>query len=233
MDDIAAFPITRLDLRFEQAAWRFAEERRVEIDAHFAKFCVDKPETWNGRVLLMRRWALDGGVFRGAYMETDFASMLAWRDFGFPDRAIFNCFGMAALRSADGAYILGEMAAHTANAGRIYFPAGTPEPEDVVDGVVDLAGNVARELTEETGLAARDVDITKTWTCVTVGQRIAMMQEMHARESAHDLRHRILDHLAHEVRPELSAIHIVRGPQDVDAQRMPPWIVAYFRFLWG
>jgi 8-oxo-dGTP pyrophosphatase MutT (NUDIX family) len=233
MDNSAVIPLTKLELCFEPAPWRFAEERRPEIEAHFTQQRSAKPALWNGRVLLMRRWTVDGSIFRGAYMETDFASMLAWRDFGFPDAAIFNCFGMAALRSADGAYLLGEMASSTANAGRIYFPAGTPEPEDVIENRVDLAGNVARELAEETGLSVADFEIGEGWTFVRVGQRIAMMRQMQARESALDLRRRILDHLAHQKHSELSDIHIVRGPRDVDPRRMPPWITEYFRYLWG
>jgi 8-oxo-dGTP pyrophosphatase MutT (NUDIX family) len=232
MDEIAVFPVATLDLRFEPEPWPFAHERRAEIDAYFAQQCAKNPTLWNGRVLLMRRWTADGGAFRGAYTEADFASLLAWRDFGFPDRTMFNCYGMAALRSSDGAYLLGEMAAHTANAGRIYFPAGTPEPEDIIGDTVDLAGNVMRELAEETGLAAGDVDVSEGWTCVRVGQRIGMMREMRAREPAEDLRRRIRDHLAADAHAELSDIRIVRDPADIDA-RMPPWITEYFRYQWS
>ena len=232
MDEVEVFPVASLDLRFEPGPWAFADERRVEIDAHFARVLGKRPEIWNGRVLLMRRWRRDGGVVRGAYLETDFASMLFWRDFGFPDRTMFNCFSMAALRTADGAYLLGEMGSTTVNAGRVYFPAGTPEPEDVVDGEVDLAGNVIRELAEETGLTRRDVEIAEGWTCVRVGPRLALMKEMRSRETARDLRARILDHLPHDPHQELSDIHIVRGPDDVDPRRMPPWIIEYFRHIW-
>jgi 8-oxo-dGTP pyrophosphatase MutT (NUDIX family) len=233
MDEIAIFPVTSLDLRFEPAPWDFATARRAEIDAHFAEFQASKPEVWNGRVLLMRRWSLEGTAFRGAYMEADFASMLAWRDFGLPDRSIFNCFGMAALRAADGAFLLGEMAPSTANAGRIYFPAGTPDLNDVADGRVDLAGNVMRELKEETGLSARDVEVTEGWTGVRVGQRIAMMREMRAGKGAEDLRVRILAHLPHDPHRELSEIHIVRSLADVDPGRMPRWMTEYFGHIWG
>ena len=226
-------PLTRLDLRFEAAPWPFAIARRAEIDAHFVSARIAKPDLWNGRILLLHRLAIEGSVLGGAYMEIDFASMLAWRDFGFPDRTVFNCFGMGALQSADGAYLLGEMAPHTANAGHIYFPAGTPEPADIVDGTVDLIGNVTRELTEETGLAASDVTLDDGWTCVRAGQRIALMKPIRAHEDAEALRRRILDHLAREKQPELSDIRIVRSPRDVDPQSMPRWITAYFRFLWG
>ena len=86
---------------------------------------------------------LDDGhapVFRCAYLETDFKAFLAWRDFGMPAAGIRNAFGMAALISADGAFILGEMASHTANAGRIYFASGTPDPSDILSETVDIEG---------------------------------------------------------------------------------------------
>ncbi|MBV8836862.1 MAG: NUDIX hydrolase [Alphaproteobacteria bacterium] len=233
MDEIEIFPVTALDLRFEQLPWAFARERRAEIAAHFAKVQAAGSEIWNGKILLMRRWSLAGTTLHGAYTEVDFASFLAWRDFGFPDRAAFNCFGMAALRGNDGGYILGEMASTTANAGRIYFAAGTPDTDDIVDGRVDLAGNVVRELAEETGLAASDVEIAPSWTCVRVGQRLAMMREMRARVAASALRARILAHLPNDPHQELADIHIVRGPGDVDPTRMPPWITEYFRHVWS
>ena len=56
---------------------------------------------------------------------------IAWRDWGFPDRAVRNCFSAGAIRASDGAFVLGVMGAQTANAGKIYFPAGTPDPSDV------------------------------------------------------------------------------------------------------
>src|SRR6478736_5330211 len=150
--DIPLIPLKRLELRFEPAPWPFEIERRAEIDAYFAKLRAAKPQMWNGRVLLLRRGEIADGVLSGAYSEVDFASFIAWRDWGFPANSARNCFPMAALRSSDGAFLLGVMAAHTANAGHIYFAAGTPDPNDIVGDTVDLEGGVLRELNEETGL---------------------------------------------------------------------------------
>src|SRR4029079_16722885 len=118
--------------------WDFAEKRRREIDMHFAALQQANPALWNGNVLLLHRSELSARVFRGAYLETDFASFITWRDWDWPDRAVNNCFGLGARRGSDGAFLLGVMGPHTANAGKIYFPGGTPDPRDVVDGSVDL-----------------------------------------------------------------------------------------------
>ena len=226
MDDIPIVPLKGLDLRFEPGVWPFAEARRAEIEAHFVKLRIDKPEMFNGRILLMHRREFAGSVMRGAYLETDFASFIAWRDWGFPDPAICNCFAMAALRSSDGAYILGEMGPHTATAGQIYFAAGTPDRNDIDGDTVDLERGVIRELTEETGLTLADVDVRPGWTATLFGTRIALMKTMQARESAAALRERILAFLAAEPEPELSGIHIVRGIEDLRPV-MPPYVRAF------
>jgi 8-oxo-dGTP pyrophosphatase MutT (NUDIX family) len=226
MDDIPIIPLTRLDLRYEPGAWPFAVERRAEIDAHFVKLRVDKPEMWNGRVLMMRRGDIADGVLTGAYLETDFASFIAWRDWGFPDTTMCNCFAMAALRAADGAFLLGQMGPHTATAGQIYFAAGTPDPADIVADKVDLERGVIRELTEETGLTLTDVTPQPGWTATPFGQRTALMKVVQAREDAVVLRERIRAFLARQQTPELSDMHIVNSFDDLDP-RMPPYVRAY------
>src|SRR5262245_5614662 len=116
--------VTTLELTVRQRAWPFAEERRADIAAHFAEKQRERPRIWNGPVLLGHDPVFSGDRFTATYFETDFASFLAWRDWGFPDKAVFNGFGMGALRASDGAFVMGEMGQHTANAGRVYFPSG-------------------------------------------------------------------------------------------------------------
>jgi 8-oxo-dGTP pyrophosphatase MutT (NUDIX family) len=231
MTDIRITPVADLDLSYSPKPWTFADERRAEIAAHFAAQQRRIPALWNGKVLLMHEHAFAGGALRGSYLETDFASFLAWRDWGFPDKDIRNGFALAALQGADGAFLLGVMSPQTSNAGKMYFPGGTPEPADIVAGKVDLACSVMRELAEETGLTAADVAFSAGWHAVLDGARVAMMKTMHGRESAADLRARILQYLAREAAPELSDIRIVRGPEDLDPM-MPDYMIAFLKYFW-
>jgi 8-oxo-dGTP pyrophosphatase MutT (NUDIX family) len=218
--------VTALDLRVESRAWPFAEERRAEIDAHFTEKRREKPKMWNGRVLLARDVVFNGGRLSASYFETDFASFLAWRDWGIPDRGVFNGFGMGALRAADGAFVLGEMAGHTSNAGRIYFPSGTPDPDDVFDGRLDISASVEREMEEETGLSPADYLPGTDWDCVVIGASVAIMKLLTAELPGEALKARIEANLARQAQPELSAIHLVRGTGDFSAG-MPRFITAY------
>jgi 8-oxo-dGTP pyrophosphatase MutT (NUDIX family) len=223
--------IEELDLPFVRQAWAFADARRAEIEAHFEARRKAAPGIWNGRILLLSDYALRGRHLHGTCFDTDFASFLAWRDWGCPDRTVTNCFAMGALQAADGAFLLGVMGAHTANAGRIYFPAGTPELEDVRDGVLDLSFNVVREVTEETGLTAADFVAEHDWRAVVTGSRVALFKRLRVATSASDLRARILDFLGREQEPEFSDIRIVRGPDDLDPM-IPPFVMTFLRDTW-
>ena len=118
--------VTTLDLAVKPWSWPFAQARRAEIDAHFAEKQREKPALWNGRVLLGRSPVFSGERFSASYFETDFASFLAWRDWGFPDKGVFNGFGMGALLSQDGAFALGEMGQPPRTPAAFIFPPARP-----------------------------------------------------------------------------------------------------------
>jgi 8-oxo-dGTP pyrophosphatase MutT (NUDIX family) len=226
MTQIVIHRVTTLDLGVQPWSWPFAIEREAAISAHFAEKQREKPQLWNGRVLLARNPVFTGTGFRAGYFEIDFASFLAWRDWGFPDRDVFNGFGMGALRCNDGAFVLGEMSQHTANAGRIYFPSGTPDLDDVSEGAVDIAGSVAREVAEETGLTAADYRAEPHWDCVVSGASVAMIRILHVDTSGEALRARIEANLARQREPEFSAVHLVRGVGDLTAAT-PRFVTAF------
>jgi 8-oxo-dGTP pyrophosphatase MutT (NUDIX family) len=229
---VAIHRVTQLDLTCRPWTWPFAEALRADIDAHFAHEQAEKPKLWNGRILLARNPAFIADHLSAEYFEADFASFLAWRDWGFADKSLFNSFGMGALRGSDGAFVLGEMAAHTANAGRIYFPAGTPDLDDLRDGTVDIAGSVARETEEETGLKPADYSADAHWTCVVSGSLIAIIRILNVALPGEALRARIEANLATQRLAELAAIHLVRDRRDFTAA-MPGYVTAFIEAQTG
>ena len=143
--------VDRLHCILEPHAWDFAALRAEDIQSHWREKKRANPSLYDGRVLLARRVAQSGDAegdrtLSIEFFETGFSNFLAWRDFGFPDAGVYNCFAMAALRSKDGAYLLGEMGPGHSSAGAIYFPGGTPDLLDVRGDFVDLEGSAAREL---------------------------------------------------------------------------------------
>ncbi|NVN86866.1 MAG: NUDIX hydrolase [Rhodopseudomonas sp.] len=225
-EPVAIHRVTELDLVCDDWVWPFATARRAEIDAHFAARQVEKPKLWNGRVLLGRNTVFSADRLRADYFETDFASFLAWRDWGFPDRDVFNGFGMGALRGSDGAFALGEMGSHTANAGRVYFPGGTPDRNDLRGAAVDIAASVAREVEEETGFAPADYRAAGHWDCVVTGALVAMVRVLDVDLPGAALRDRIEANLSRQNSPELAAIHLVRDRADF-APTMPRFVTAF------
>ena len=206
-----------VEITVEPWTWPFAQTRRADIDQHFLAQQRERPSIWNGRMLLLHRYSRENGVLRGASFETDYASVLAWRDWGFPSGGVFNVFAAAALQSADGAFLLGQMAPFTSSAGQWVFPCGTPDLGDISSaGLLDLFGSVGRELFEETGLDIVSCQVEPGWTLVRDGGFLALMKRVTVNENAELLRMKIIQHLANEAQPEFTNIRIVRRLADLD-----------------
>ena len=99
-------------------------------------------------------------------------------------------------------------------------------------GALDLAGNVARELLEETALGIDEMDTEPGWTMVRDGCYLALLKRVTAAQSASDLRARIVCHLAREKTPEFVDIRIVRSAADFDPA-MPRFVTAYLSDYWS
>lgn len=230
--------VAELDLSYEPAPWPFAELEAERIEAHWAARKAKLPRMFNGRILLCGRHEFarrgDGAtVLRGAYFAADYKAYLTWRDFGFPDAAVVNCFSMAALQSSDGAFLLGEMADHTANAGAVYFAAGTPDLSDVFDGRVDLAASVRRELLEETGIAPDEVAIAPDWTVVVAPARVGCMKIMRMAETAERIKARVEAFLAQDAHAELTRMHIVRDAREIEGLNIQRFVGDFLRHALG
>jgi 8-oxo-dGTP pyrophosphatase MutT (NUDIX family) len=227
-------PLQRVEARVEPYDWVFARESEAEIAAHWARISAGKPAMFNGRVMLQHHSAIVDGVFRGGYFETDYAAFMSWRDFGLPGPAVRNGFAMGALRASDGAFLCGRMGEHTANPGKVYFAAGTPDRSDVRDdGSLDLAGSVIRELAEETGLEPGEIVVGEGWDAVIAPGRIAFMRPVMVPLPASEARELMLSRMAGQAEPELSDIVIVRSLAEAEGLDMPPFMLSYLTHIYG
>ncbi|AMJ60580.1 hypothetical protein [Bosea sp. PAMC 26642] len=227
-------PLTRIEARVEPYDWAFARERTAEIDAHWARISAAKPAMFNGRVMLQNRATIRDGVFEAGYFEADYAAFMTWRDAGLPGPLIRNGFAMGALRTIEGAFLCGRMGQHTANAGKVYFAAGTPDRDDVrPDGTLDLAGSVTRELWEETGLSLDEITVGEGWDAVVAPGRIAFMRPVLLPLPAAEAREMILSRIARMEEQELDDIVILRSAADCDRHDMAPFMKPYLAHIFA
>jgi 8-oxo-dGTP pyrophosphatase MutT (NUDIX family) len=226
--------VAQLDCRCVPKVWDWAQENREVVQANWAERIRDRPRMFNGRVLLLSDFALEEGACRATYFETGFADFLAWRDLGYPDRSVTNGFAMGALQGSDGAFVCGVMGGHTANAGRIYFPSGTPDLSDLrPDGTVDLSGSVLRELEEETELSPDSYRVSDDWIVVDQWPAVAFFRPITLPVPAEAVAERIRTNLARQDDPELTDAEVIAGPEDIDPGRMPAAVQSFFRWSFG
>lgn len=212
--------------------WAYGRDNPAAIAEHWGRISAGKPAMFDGRVLLQHRAGLRGEVFEAEYFEVAYSAFMAWRDAGFPGPVVRNGFAMAALRASDGAFLCGKMGEHTANPGKVYFAAGTPDRADIrPDGTVDLAGSVTRELEEETGLRLDEVTVGEGWTALADRGRIAFMRPVAIDLPAAQARALMLERMRDLAEEELSDIVIIRSLADTAGHDMPPFMRHYLALM--
>jgi 8-oxo-dGTP pyrophosphatase MutT (NUDIX family) len=117
----------------------------------------------------------------------------------------------------------------TTNAGRVYFAAGTPDLSDLKpDGTVDLATSLTRELAEETGLEEGDYRVDDEWIIVRRWPTIGLLRMVTLPVTAEEGAAKIRANIARQHEPELQDVRIIRGPEDIDPERMPLFLQSFF-----
>jgi hypothetical protein len=227
--DIEIRRVSRVEACCRPFDWTWPKQNRDFVEENWKRRTAGKPQMFNGRVLLLQDVAFEQDLCRNTYFEADYADFVAWIDKGYPDPAIANGFAMGALRGSDGAYICGVMGNGTTNAGRVYFAAGTPDLSDLrSDGTVDLATSLTRELAEETGLQEGDYRVDDEWIIVQRWPTIALLRMVTLPVTAEEGAAKIRANIARQHEPELQDVRIIRGPEDIDPERMPLFLQSFF-----
>ena len=212
--------------RFVDHDWAFPRTHEAAIAAHWQARIARSPGMFDGTVLLCCAHEVVDRIARLDLFATRYSSFTYYRHIRHADPQIRNAFAAIVPWTADGAILLGEMGAHTANAGQLYFPCGTPDPDDVRGDSVDLAGSAARELAEETGLALPE-EADTAWIMLEGENQLAFLRPVRFPEPAAMIAARIADHLGSEAEPELAGLHSVRSAAEIDPARMPGFVQAY------
>ncbi|MEM9139645.1 MAG: NUDIX hydrolase [Pseudomonadota bacterium] len=192
------------------------------IDAHWAGACRAQPGLFDGVVHFVQRIDRQDHTLTATAIPARFATLHFWREQGFPAMGALHLFGFALLVARDGAVLMGQMSDKTANAGQVYCPGGVVDQGDVVDGQIDITGNVIRELAEETGLtpasASATVDprfiVVETDTALAIGHRIDLPWP------AVEARARVLASAQAHGDGEIDDILIFRTPADAAGHRV-------------
>jgi 8-oxo-dGTP pyrophosphatase MutT (NUDIX family) len=228
---MSVYPILTLDLKFTADSWDFALSEREGIEAYWAKLKAATPDLWNGDVLMCSEATIAGTTLTARFFQSDFASLVAWRDWGWPRTRALNCFGSAAVLSSDGALLYGRMAAHTLNSGRVYPPGGSLEPNDVLaDGRVDVPGSIARELAEETGLNVREAEDSGFVAVFDERNRVGIAQLLRFPLTSAQISQRVRDFLGADPKAELADIVMLERGSQADAT-MPEFAQELARYL--
>lgn len=210
--------VARVDARLLAGTSPVEAGNAGAIEAVWREAHARKPKMFNGRILLGESVAIEDGVFRVDFRECAFATLIWLRSRPHDPIPLFNVFGAAAVVSRDGAALLGRMAPHTANAGQVYFPCGTPDLGDVRGTEVDLLGSIARELAEETGLAEPVARASDTLVAVLDGPVAALVRRYDSDLDAADLAALGARHLASETEPELDRIVMARAGERLEGE---------------
>lgn len=218
--------VSHFDCVVTDEVWEWAQDNAAAIAAHWEQEKAAKPDLFNGRILLATEVGIEKSTLVSRHCETDYAALLYWRSLGCPRADAFNLFGAGLVVTADGAVLLGRMAAHTANAGQCYFPCGTPDPADVRSGRLDIESSILREMMEETGLGSAHLTPADERWISWDGPIFCCARRLDCALDADETLKIVEDHLAAQAKAELDAVYFVRSMDEAAHLHIPAYALA-------
>lgn len=209
-------PFQTIDVRLSEDRHPFEVANKDAIVANWAAEHAANPALFNGVMVLLSGLSLRDGRLTGLCHPVQYATMLFWRK-NKGVAGIEHVFAFPALVSRDNALVAIRMGRHTANAGKVYFAAGSFEPEDFVDGQVDAAGNMVREVREETGLDISAVRTDPQYHVYSVNHATVLFRRYWLDDDADAIAARIERHVAAEAEPEIEGPVVIRAGDAVPA----------------
>ncbi|WP_315923717.1 NUDIX hydrolase [Mesorhizobium sp. SP-1A] len=203
-------PVDKTDVRLDPAPHPFEARHAQAIAANWEEEVAANPALFNGTMVLLSSLGYDKRRLAGRCHPVRYATMLYWRK-NKGEAGIEHSFAFPVLVSRDNALVAIRMGRHTANPGKIYFAAGSFEPMDFIDGQVDLHGNMAREVLEETGLDISSARRDAVDHIFSLDSSTVIFRRYFLDEDAETLARRIEAFVAKEAEPEIERPIVIRS----------------------
>ncbi|MHC1548519.1 NUDIX hydrolase [Phyllobacterium sp. K27] len=202
-------------IRIEDGTLAYDLDNESEIELNWEADFKANPALFNGDFFMADKADINRGAFEATYKRTRFKTMMHWKK----NRTLlkpWHIFAVGVIVSNDNALIAGRMANSTAAAGRVYFPAGSFDEGDVRDEVIDIDGNMKREVLEETAIDLADAQrFDSSIYLVTADRSIALFRRYYFDVSSQELLIRIRRHIAAELISELDDVVAVTSSADM------------------
>ncbi len=207
-------PVGEISVALEDRPHPYELANRQAIDDNWESEVARQPKLFDGEMILLSEMSYRHGRIEGRCHPIRFATFLYWRR----DRrasAGFHVFANAIPVASDGALIAIRMGPHTANAGRVYFAAGSFERRDFRDGVADVELNMHREVAEETGLDLESVAREDCYFAYCSGAGLTLVRRYFLDGTAATVADRIRAFIAADPDPEADQVVVINGDADV------------------
>lgn len=221
-DQNRVYPVRDVRIQVVAGVPDYVVRNQQAIDENWQQEVASNPTLYDGEIYLAAEARLSEDILSAPYQRTSFRSLLYWRKDKSTDKP-FHIFGSGVIVSSDNQLLLGQMASHNAVGGRIYFPAGSNDDQDIVDRAVDLDGNARREVLEETGIDLNHAVRTGGYSLVMCDRSLALFRCYYFDRTANELQRQAEEFIAAQKQPELSRVLMI-GQGGILDERSPDYI---------
>ncbi len=223
-------PVDAIDVRLDPGPHPFAVDNAEAIAENWLHETAANPALFDGTVVLLSALAWRDNRLVGRCHAVNYSTFMLWRK-RRENSGAEHAYAHAMLVAGDNALVAIRMGRHTVNPGRVYFAAGSFEPIDFRDGLVDVDFNMIREVREETGLDLSNAERGKRYHALSTASGTVIFRRYHETAPADEIARRISGFVTGEADPEIEGPVIIRNAGDFPdglAPHMRPLIEWHF-----
>jgi 8-oxo-dGTP pyrophosphatase MutT (NUDIX family) len=205
-----AVPLSGVSFTLAGGPHPFETENLAAIDRNWQTEIRAKPRLFDGQVAMFGAHELRDGHLSAKCHLVRFATFLYWRTVE-PVEGAEHFFAHAVPVARDNSLIAIRMGNHTANAGQVYFAAGSFDTQDFCGGKIDIEANMAREVFEETGIDLGAAIAEPDYAAWRYGGQAVIFRRYRFDLDAKTITKRIARHIQSDPDPEIDCAMAIRG----------------------